>query len=114
MAVANQLLGKGVHLLEIVRGVVHPLGPVESEPAHVLLDRLHVLSVFFGRIRVVEAEIADPAEFLGNAEVQTDRLRVANVQIPVGFGREPRMGPAVPAGSQIAGDDLTDEVEWPC
>ena len=113
VAVANELLGKRVHLLEIVRGVVHPLCPVEAEPAHVLLDRVDVLGVFLRRIRVVEAEVADPAELLGDAEVETDGLRVADVQIAVGLGRETRMGPAVAAGCQIAGDDFTDEVEWP-
>ena len=113
LAVANQLLGERVHLLEVVRGVEHPLGPVESEPAHVLLDRVDVLDVFLRRIGVVEAEVADPAEFLGDAEVETDRLGVADVQIPVGFGRETRVTrrPCRPA-LQIAGDDLTDEVEW--
>ena len=91
LAVANQLLGVLVHLLEVIRGVEHPLAPVESEPAHVLLNRVHVLDVFLRRVGVVEAQVAEPAEFLGDAEVQADRLGVADVQIAVRLRRKARV-----------------------
>ena len=99
LAVANQLLGVAVHLLEVVRRVEHPIGPVEPEPADVLLNRVDVLDVFLRRVGVVEPQVAEAAEFLGDAEIQADRLGVADVQIPVRLGRKARVhAPAVAAG----------------
>jgi hypothetical protein len=114
MPTADQLLGKRVHLLEVIGRVVQPLLPIEAEPAHVFLDGFDVLGVFLRRVGVVEAEVADAGEFLGDAEVEADRLGVPDVQIPVRFRRKARVCAAVPAGLQIVGDDLTNEVEWSC
>ena len=79
-----------VELLEVVGRVVEVLAPVEAEPAHVLLDGVDVLLLLLGRVRVVEAEVAAAAELLGDAEVQADRLRVAEVQVAVRLRREAR------------------------
>jgi hypothetical protein len=46
---------------------------------------------------VVEAEMAVPAVLGGVAEVDPERLGVADVEIPVRLGREPRDDAAVPA-----------------
>ena len=54
--------------------------PLEAEPAHVALDRVDVLDVFLGRVRVVEAEVAASAVLLRDAEVEADRLGVADVR----------------------------------
>ena len=55
-----------------------------------------------------------PAELQRDAEVQADRLRVADVQVAVRLGREARVhAPAVLPGLQIVGDDGPDEVERP-
>ena len=76
------------------------LRPFETEPADVFLDRFDVLDVFLRGIGVIEAEVAQPAEFRRDAEVQADRLRVADVQVPVRFGRKPRVHTAaVPSRS---------------
>ena len=64
------------------------LAPVEAEPPHVRRDRVDVLLALLGRVRVVEAEVAAPAELLRQAEVEADRLRVADVEIPVGLRAE--------------------------
>src|SRR5262249_51692165 len=86
--------------------------PVETEPADVLLDRLDVLDVLLRRVRVVEAEIAAAAVLLRHAEVQADRLGVADVQVAVGLRREAREHTAaVAARRQILGDDRANEVE---
>src|SRR5690606_27949802 len=109
VALADQLLGGQVEHAEVVRGVAQA-GPLEAQPAHVVLDRLHELRVFLFRIGVVEAQVTQPAELLGDAEVQADRLGVADVQVAVGLGR--KAGPdrgMLPAG-QVVADDLADEV----
>ena len=69
------------------------LAPVEAEPAHVALDGVDIFLLFLGRIGVVETQMAATAEFLRDAEIQADRLGVADMQIAVRLGRK-------------AGDDL--------
>ena len=90
LAGADQVLGPVVEPLEIIRGVVEVLAPVEAEPAHVALDRVDIFLLFLGRIGVVEAQMAAAAEFLRDAEIQADRLGVADMQIAVRLGRKPR------------------------
>ena len=50
------------------------------------------------------------AELGGNAEVEGDRLGMADVQVAVGLGRKARDDLGVPAGGDVGGDDLADEV----
>ena len=74
--------------------------PLETEPAHVVLDRLDVLDVFLGRVRVVEAEVAQRRRTrCATPKFEADRLRVADVQVAVRLGRKARVhAAAVPAG----------------
>src|SRR5690606_25594364 len=63
------------------------------------------------RVRVVHPQVAEAAELLGDAEIQADRLRVADVQVAVRLGREARVHTAaVPSGGKGGGDDLADAV----
>ena len=64
------------------------LAPIEAEPVHVALDGVDVFLLFLGRIGVVEAQIAVAAELLRDAEIQADRLGVADMQIAVRLGRK--------------------------
>src|SRR5690606_26857234 len=109
VALADQLLRGEVEHLEIVRGMAQR-GPVEAEPAHVFLDRGDVLGVFPGRVGVVEAQVAAAAELGGDAEVQADRLGVADVQVAVRLRREAGADRGVLAAGQVLADDLPDEV----
>ena len=86
----DEMDGPVVELLEVVRRVVEVRAPVEAEPADVGLDGVEVLLLLLGRVGVVEAQVAPPAELLGDAEVEADRLRVPDVEIAVGLGREAR------------------------
>ena len=90
LAGANQVLGPVVELLEIVRRMVEMLAPVEAEPAHVALDGVDVFLLLLHRIGVVEAQVAAAAEFLRHAEIQADRLGVADMQIAVRLRRKAR------------------------
>ncbi|MNV14843.1 hypothetical protein D3C71_1055400 [compost metagenome] len=109
LAVADQLLRGQVIGIEIVRGVAQ-LVPLKAQPAHVVLDRGHVLRVFLGRVGVVETQVADAAELTGDAEVQADRLGVANVQVTVGFRREAGLDRLVLSAGQVLAHDLADEI----
>ena len=61
-------------------------------------------------IGVVEAQVAAAAELLGDAEVEADRLGVADVQVAVGLGRKARHHARVPAGIEVGLHDVADEV----
>jgi hypothetical protein len=55
-----------------------------------------------------------PAELSGDAEVEADRLGVADVQVAVGFGREAGDDPpGVISGGHIGGDDFANEILRP-
>ena len=95
------MLGPFVELLEIIRGVIEVLAPVEAEPAHVALDGVDIFLLFLGRIGVVEAQMAPAAEFLGNAEIQADRFGVADMQIAVRLRRKAGDDGFVPLGGEV-------------
>src|SRR5262249_6289939 len=80
------------------------------KPAHVALDRIDILLLFLRGICVVETEVASAAEFLGNPEVQADRLGVSDMKIAVGFRREPRDNSLGPAGIEVGLYDIADEI----
>ena len=87
----DELFGVFVELFKIVGGVEFAVLPVPAQPAHVLADGLHVFGLFLGGIGVVKAQIAEAAELLGHAEIETDGLGVPEVQIAVGLRREARV-----------------------
>jgi hypothetical protein len=109
VALPDQLLRGQEEHLEIVRGMAQ-LRPVEAQPAHVLLDRGDVFGILLRRIGVVQAQVAKPAELRGDAEIQADRLGVADVQVAVGLRREPGADRRMPAAGEVVADDLADEV----
>ena len=86
----HELLGPLIELLEIVGRVVQVLAPVEAEPPDVALDLVDVLLRFLDGVRVVEAQIAPAAELLRDAEIDADRLGVADVQAAVRLRGESR------------------------
>ena len=102
--------GPVIELLEVVGGEIEVLAPVEAEPADVGLDRLDVFDLLLGRIRVVEAKVAAAAILLRNAEIETDRFGVAQMQVAVRLGRETGHRAGVFARGEIFFDDLADEV----
>src|ERR1700739_1206412 len=90
--------------------MVKMLAPVEAEPAHVALDGGDIFLVFIVRIGVSIAQIAMPAELLGNAEIEADRFGVADMKVAVRLRRKPRHRGLVPAGCKIRAHDIADEI----
>ena len=108
-ALLDQFDGKLVVLFKVIRAVEEAVAPVEAQPVNVLLDRVDVLGVLLRRVGVVHAQVAQAAELLRRAEVDGQRLAVADVQIAVRLGREARvhlltLEPA--AGGDVLGDEL--------
>src|SRR6185436_12846390 len=99
-----------IELLEIIRGVVKVLAPIEAEPAHVALDGVDIFLLFLGRVGVVEAEMTAAAELLGDAEIEADRLGMADMKVAVGLGRKARDHGRATLGVEIGLDDVADKV----
>src|SRR4029079_7339169 len=85
--------------------------PLEPKPSDVVFDRLDVLDILLGRVRIVEPQGACAAELLRAPEIEADRLCVPDVQIAVRLGRE-TCGDTrlVPSGRHVVGDDGPDEI----
>src|SRR5690606_2524025 len=109
LAGLDQVNGPLVQLLEVI-GSVMLLGPLKAQPAHILPDGIDVLLIFLGRVGVIETQVALAAELLGQAEVQTDRLGMADMQVAVGLRREAGDDLAVLAALQVGLDDRTKEI----
>ena len=111
VALFDELDGPLIELFKVVRGVEQTVFPIETEPANVVDNAVDVFGFFLGRVGVVEAEIALAAEFIGEPEIQADRLGVADVEVAVGFGRKARVdAPAVLSIPDVLNDNVTDEV----
>ena len=110
LAILDQLDRPFVELIEIVGSVEEPV-PLEAEPVHVGLDRLDVFGFFLLGIGVVEAKIRMSAEFVGQPEVDADRLGMSDVQMAVRLGRKARLHAAVVlVGLEVFENDVADEV----
>src|SRR5581483_2959765 len=82
-----------------------------AQPLDVGADRVDVLDLLLLGVGVVEAEVAAAAVLLGDPEVEADRLGVADVEVAVGLGGEPRQDlAAVLPGPEVLLDDVADEV----
>ena len=104
----DQSLSERVELLEEVGGVELAIHLVEAKPPHVVLngvDEAH--SPCSGSCR--RTAVAEAAVLGRQAEVDTDRLGVAQVQVAVGLG-EPGAHGLDPALGQVTVDLDLDEV----
>src|SRR5262249_834941 len=69
-----------------------------------------IFLLLFRRIGVVEAQMAAAAELLCDAEIEGDRLGVADMQIAVGLRRKAGHHRGVAFGSAIRFDDIANEI----
>jgi len=132
VAGGDQVFGGLVHETEIIAGEILVRAPVEAQPLHGVADRIYVFLLFLFRVGVVEAQVAGATVVQREAEIQADRLGMAEVQVAVGFrrkagadfrrvgcgagvrgGRPRPAAPAarrVPARGQIGVDVAADEI----
>ncbi len=89
LALSNQLNGKIVNGVEIIRGIAHLACPFVTQPVNILFDGVNVLLGFLFRVGIVKPQSARTVKRFGNAEVQADRLGVTDVQVTVGLRRKP-------------------------
>ena len=112
-ALFDEFDSKFVVLFKIIRAVEEPVAPVEAQPVDIGLDGVDVFGVFLRRVGIVHAQVAQAAEFFGRAEIDRQRLAVADVQIPVRLRRKPgvhalSLEPA--AGGQVLFNKGVDEI----
>ena len=107
----DQLLRSLVQLIEIIGRMRQAIFPVESQPPNVFLDCVDVFFALLARIGVVEAQKRPAAILLSNAEIETNRLRVPDVQKTIRFRRKSCHHFAVVfAALDVVTDDLTNKI----
>ncbi len=110
MASADQAFRPFVELFEIIRCVKNLGSPVVAEPVHVGLNRVDVFLLLLGGIGIVEPQVTAPGKLLRDAEIERDRLGMADVQVAVRLRREARHDLAVSVGVEIGLDDVANEI----
>ena len=109
-AALDQVFGPFIELIEVIRGMIQVRPPIKAEPAHVALDRVDIGLLLLDRIGVVKTQMAAAAEFLGDPEIEADRLGVTDMQIPVRLRRKPSHDLRMPPGREIRGDDVANKI----
>src|SRR5690606_7227180 len=109
-ALFNQVDGPGVQLVEVIRGETDVATPLKAQPLHIIFDGVDKFLVFFFRVGVVKAQMADTAKLLGHTEVKTDGFGMANVQIAVRLRRETGNHAGYTAGGQIVLNDFGNKI----
>jgi len=101
IALLDELLGKLVQLIEVVGGVGHPAWVV-PEPVQVLDDHVDVLLLLRCGVGVVEPQETLAAIDFSHEKVEVDGLRMADVEVSVGFWGEASL-PLAAGGLQVSG-----------
>ena len=100
--------------LDVVRGVFHDVR-LNAEPLQSFCDCGIVFQLFLERVCVIKAQVAQAAIFLRRAEIQADRLGVADVQIAVRLRRKTGDHAVLDDPLlEVASDALADEVSDLC
>src|ERR1700724_2052966 len=76
----------------------------------VRLNRLDILAFLFRRIRVIHSQVTNAVEFSGDAKVEADRFRVADMKVPIRFRGKPGMDLREMISAQICGDHITNKI----
>ena len=84
----DQIFGKLVGLLKVVRAIEEPVIPVKAQPVNIFFDGVYIFRILFCGVGIVHTEVADAAEAQGASKVNAQGLAVANVQVAVGFRRK--------------------------
>jgi hypothetical protein len=77
-----------IDLFEVVGGIEKPICPFVSQPPNIPHDVRFKLFFFFAGIGVVKPQVAESSKFGSDAKIEANGLRMPNMQVSVGFGRE--------------------------
>ncbi len=104
---------KRIHFFKVIGRIIKRV-PFKTQPLYVFLNAVDVFDVFFRRVGVVETQIASAVIFFLNAEIYADGFCVADMQIPVRFGRETRRYERMLAAFKVGVNDVFNKVGWFC
>ena len=107
LACLDHLQCKLVQLIEVVARI-RDLPWLETQPSYSLQDALKVLCLFRLRVRVVVPQVRLAAVERRVAKVDKDRLRVANVEVAIGLGRETRVDEPAGRGKVLLAEVRVD------
>ena len=110
LAHVDELYSAVVHYVKIVRSVHYILDFMTDEPLDVLDNRVDILHILFNRVGIIKAQIAHAAVFLSGAEIDRNRLCMADVQISVRLGRKTGVNLCVHAVFEILVDKSVNKV----
>ena len=110
IALTDQLTSKLIAFVKIVRAVEHAAVRHGAKPHKVAVDRLHVLIVLLGGVRVIIAQIKQTVVFHRRGIVDEDRLCRADVKISVRLGRKARVHRVVHTRRKIGIDNVVNKV----
>ena len=88
-AFLDQPDGAFIHLVKIIRREIQAVFPVRSQPSDVLHDGIHKLYLFLGGVCVVKPHIERAVVLPGQPVIQQYGFGMSDMQVAVGFRREP-------------------------
>ena len=109
-AAADPVLRDLIALVVIIGGIELTAGPVEAQPVDIPLDGFDILGILFGRVGIVETQVALAAVFLSGQEVHNQGFAVADMHISVRLRRETGMDLGIAFILQILIDRIPDKV----
>ncbi len=110
LASTDQDTGEFVECLKIIGGMGQSFPPVETEPADVFQNRFCVGRIFLDRVGVIETHEAMPTKIAGHAEIEKNRLCMADVQITVWLRRKTGEHFFMFSRLQVRFDDFANEM----
>ena len=91
--------------------MVEVLAPIEAEPAHVALDGVDVFLLLLGRDWCRRSAGGSGRRTPRHAEIEADRLGVADMQVAVRLRRKARHHrPGAAPGVEVGLNDIADEI----
>ena len=87
------------------------LPPIKPKPRDTVTNRVDILLRLLFRIGIVKAQMTDTSIIMRYAEIKTDTLGMANVQIAIRLGRKSRFHTPVPfAGTVILINNIANKI----
>ena len=111
-AFADELEGKFIALIKVVRAVVDAAGRLCTQPAQVLLDGFYILVILADRVGVVKAQIKQTVVFLCGTGVDPDGFCRTDMQVAVWFWWKTGVDFFYTTLCQVAVDNIMDKIRY--
>ncbi len=106
----DQLNRPVVQLVKVIRRIVDIALPLITKPGDVVFDRINEFLAFFLWVGVIETQVTCAIKLFGNAEVEADRFRMADMEITIWLWRESGLHRLYAPGIKVFLNDFGDEI----